>query len=233
MNLFEILKAIFSLFLERKATSRKGVEEEEEYAEERQPPSAPPIFDEDVFKAPPVIPSRPPSAPTLPKPQPSPIIAEWKFKIPIGSPVPYIVRNNIIIGNLKEGNPQLSPNFQANEFTCPCCKEYRIAIPVLEGLQAARVLVGKPLYVAKTTLGSSINPAGSGYRCPKHNSRVKGASATSLHMQGQAIDISCPSISVDRLVQYLEQIPVFRNGGIGVYATFVHVDNGRKRRWTA
>lgn len=223
MNLFEILQAIFDLFLGKQSIKTPTP-----------PPVSPPIFDEDVYKEP-SVPTKPDPIPIpapISIPTPPPIqVGPWKFNY-IENKL-YTIKEGIIIGNLKDGNSALSPNFNANEFACPCCKEYRIAIPVLEGLQAARILIDKPLYVAKTTLGSSINPAGSGYRCPKHNSRVKGASATSLHMQGRAIDISCPSISVDRLVQYLEQIPVFRNGGIGVYATFVHVDNGRKRRWTA
>lgn len=226
MNLFELLKTIFELFMGRHSATPA--------------PVSPPIFDEDVYKETPTIEVEPtvPVTPSAPEPISEPVLlpqpvaaGPWKFQYVKNQF--YTVIDNVIIGNLKNGNPALSPNFNANEFACPCCKEYRIAIPVLEGLQAARVLIDKPLYVAKTTLGSSINPAGSGYRCPKHNSRVKGASPTSLHMEGRAIDISCPSISVDRLVQYLEQIPVFRNGGIGVYATFVHVDNGRKRRWTA
>lgn len=158
----------------------------------------------------------------------------WKFRIVQNEPVPYkIDKAGVIIGNLRDGNPQLSPHFKANEFACACCKEYRIAIDVLEGLERAREMAGTPLAVARTTLTSSVNPGGSGYRCPAHNARVPGASPTSNHMKGTAADVSVPSkiLTPKQLAAIMEQIPVFRDGGIGIYPTFVHVDNGRRRRW--
>lgn len=158
----------------------------------------------------------------------------WQFTIPTDESVSYqVTQDGIIVGNLNEGNPQLSPHFYANEFACPCCKEYRIAVEVLEGLEQARDLAGMPLAVAQTTLDSPNNPLGSGYRCPAHNARVEGASQKSNHMLGIAADVSVPSglLSTPQLAGIMERIPVFRNGGIGIYSNFVHVDSGKRRRW--
>lgn len=158
----------------------------------------------------------------------------WQFHIPTDESVPYqVTQDGIIVGTLRDGNPQLSPHFFANEFACPCCKEYHIAIEVLEGLEQARDLAGVPLAVAQTTLDSPLNPLGSGYRCPAHNARVEGASKKSNHMLGIAVDVSVPSgiLSTPQLAGIMERIPVFKNGGIGIYSNFVHVDSGKRRRW--
>ena len=118
----------------------------------------------------------------------------YKFKAEKNAP--YGIYGDIICGNLRDGDPQLSPHFKAHEFACPDCKEYRIAIAVLEGLENVRTRAGVPLYVAKTSLTSPNNTGGSGYRCPKHNKAVAGAS-NSMHLYGRAVDVhpTCSDIS--------------------------------------
>ena len=155
----------------------------------------------------------------------------WKFDgTNLEAPAKYF--NGYIFGDLKEGNPRISPNFKANEFACACCKIYKVNIKLLEGLELARSLCKIPLIIASTTLASNINPTGSGYRCVKQNSKVGGVN-DSQHTLGNAADVA-PSKdrSIDQLYKILESIPVFNNGGIGKYKNFIHVDTGRKRRWS-
>lgn len=225
MNLFSLILAVIE-----NAFNKRGAVEDSEQAVE---PISPPLFDNDVHK--------PTIEPEVIKPIveeikvedpfiiPTPLVGPWKFTKPAGAP--YQVINGIIIGNLHQGNPKLSPNFSANEFACACCKEYKIAVVILEALQEVRKRIGQTLYVAKTTLESPVNPGGSGYRCPRHNSRIRGASPVSLHLQGRAADVSCPTLPILQLRSHLEAIPIFANGGIGTYTSFIHVDNGPKRRW--
>ena len=47
--------------------------------------------------------------------------------------------NGFISGNIKKGNPKLSTHFNAAEFQCPCCGEYKVAVKLLEGLEMIQV----------------------------------------------------------------------------------------------
>lgn len=157
----------------------------------------------------------------------------WKFT-PISSTYKVQIDNHgkqFIIGSLREGNPQLSPHFHANEFACPDCKWYKIAVLTLEGLEELRELAGVPLTVAKTTLLSKVNPGGSGFRCRAHNMATPNASPNSKHMDGYAVDVHPEGISVKKLYELAEETSIFSKGGIGLYKTFIHCDIGRKRRW--
>ena len=74
----------------------------------------------------------------------------------------------------------------------------------------------------------------SGYRSPKTNAMLRRANsevaAHSLHMEGEAVDITLPGRSLEQLYQASLAI---RGGGVGYYpdADFLHVDVGRVRRW--
>jgi uncharacterized protein YcbK (DUF882 family) len=74
----------------------------------------------------------------------------------------------------------------------------------------------------------------SGYRSPATNawlaSMSEGVATNSLHMQGQAIDITVPGRplwAVRRVAMML------RGGGVGYYprSNFIHLDVGRVRYW--
>ena len=74
----------------------------------------------------------------------------------------------------------------------------------------------------------------SGYRSPQTNAMLRhessGVAASSLHMDGMAIDIRLPGRSLPKVrdaALWLAQ------GGVGYYpkSDFVHVDVGRVRRW--
>jgi len=74
----------------------------------------------------------------------------------------------------------------------------------------------------------------SGYRSPKTNAMLRRAcsevAAHSLHMEGEAVDITLPGRSLD---QFHRTALAMRAGGVGYYpdADFLHVDVGRVRRW--
>jgi len=74
----------------------------------------------------------------------------------------------------------------------------------------------------------------SGYRSPKTNAMLRRANsevaAHSLHMEGEAVDITLPGRSLEQL--YRASLAM-QAGGVGYYpdADFLHVDVGRVRRW--
>ena len=74
----------------------------------------------------------------------------------------------------------------------------------------------------------------SGYRSPKTNAMLRrgdaGVAAHSLHMDGEAVDITLPGKSLDHLHH---AALAMKAGGVGYYpdANFLHVDVGRVRRW--
>lgn len=74
----------------------------------------------------------------------------------------------------------------------------------------------------------------SGYRSPETNAQLHDRSGNvarySLHMEGKAVDIRLPDVSL----RFLRQAALnLSRGGVGYYpkADFVHVDVGRVRFW--
>jgi uncharacterized protein YcbK (DUF882 family) len=76
----------------------------------------------------------------------------------------------------------------------------------------------------------------SGYRSPRTNAMLRSmdtsVAAHSLHMKGEAVDITLPGRS---LVQLRQTALAMQAGGVGYYpdADFLHVDIGRVRRWVS
>jgi uncharacterized protein YcbK (DUF882 family) len=74
----------------------------------------------------------------------------------------------------------------------------------------------------------------SGYRSQKHNQLVNG-SKTSQHLLGKAADIAIkgvPSAEVADAIEFLIEVGLMKEGGIGRYNTFTHYDiRGTKARW--
>lgn len=74
----------------------------------------------------------------------------------------------------------------------------------------------------------------SGYRSPASNATLvahsSGVAKGSLHMRGQAVDISLPNRGLSTL---RDAALALRGGGVGYYpaSSFVHVDVGRVRSW--
>ena len=110
----------------------------------------------------------------------------------------------------KGSDEQLSPNFKAREFDCPCprCTETRIDLDLVEILQKNRDHFGEP-----------ISP--NAYRCPEHNAETPNAAKASKHTLGMAADFHVEGVPTIEVAAYNESIGV---KGIGHYDTFVHVD---------
>jgi uncharacterized protein YcbK (DUF882 family) len=72
----------------------------------------------------------------------------------------------------------------------------------------------------------------SGYRTPRTNAAIEGASHASLHMEGMAADIALrgvPTAEVAQAAWAFSRITGFM--GVGIYPGFVHVDVGPRRSW--
>ena len=115
---------------------------------------------------------------------------------------------------------QLAPNFYRDEFVCKCgCGFDDVDPRLVEALQALREAVGVPVMI------------NSACRCPAHNAAV-GGSTKSQHLLGKAADIRTAEYTPGALRENVLEIPAFRDGGVGLYATFVHADvRGYAARW--
>jgi len=75
-----------------------------------------------------------------------------------------------------------------------------------------------------------------GYRSPRSNKYLRakssGVAKNSLHLQGMAVDIRVPKLSVATVAEAALDLRV---GGVGKYtrSNFVHIDTGRFRTWGA
>ncbi|HET8839129.1 MAG TPA: D-Ala-D-Ala carboxypeptidase family metallohydrolase [Flavobacteriaceae bacterium] len=114
---------------------------------------------------------------------------------------------------------KLTKNFDSEEFASrdgaetPC--EVMVNLKVLAmNLQHLRDLIGKPIHI------------NSGYRSPEHNREVGGVS-NSQHLYGKAADITVKGMdpkTVRENILELIRRGEMKNGGIGIYDSFVHYD---------
>lgn len=114
---------------------------------------------------------------------------------------------------------QLTTNFTKEEFSCPCCGKNNIDLILVNCLQILRNELRKSIIIT------------SGCRCTDHNRSV-GGSENSLHLAGKAADFHVPGMPTKTIAELCSLLPKFRNGGIGLYDTHVHVDirtSGRAR----
>lgn len=125
-------------------------------------------------------------------------------------------------------NKQLTKNFNLREFDCkdgtPVPAKYiPNAQQVANNLQVLRDHLKKPVVIS-----------GSGYRTTKHNKAVGGA-PKSHHLTCSAADISIKGMTPEQVaasIEYLISEGEMKQGGLGIYATFVHYDiRGHKARW--
>lgn len=131
---------------------------------------------------------------------------------------------------------QLTEHFWSGEFQCKCgcgfgLKPSDMDPEVVEGIEAMRVALGRPIYVVRwDAIGERFDFPGSGCRCAAHNKAI-GGTPGSFHQAGRAADLW--GVPVDELVKAAKAVPVFAGGGIGRYPgrCFVHVDNGPRRGW--
>lgn len=112
---------------------------------------------------------------------------------------------------------KLSEHFEISEFACHCGRRECDAPPMraefLFLLEQLRQRVGFPLVPT------------SGTRCEYWNRKVGGA-PRSEHTKGNAVDLAATPGKRELIAKAADELGF---GGIGVGATFVHVD-GRKRK---
>lgn len=123
---------------------------------------------------------------------------------------------------------KLTQNFSLQEFACkdgiPVPKEFYPNVKELaNNLQVLRDRIQVPIIIS-----------GSGYRTKSHNKKVGGAQK-SQHLTASAADISVNNYSTVQLANIIEELIAkgkMKQGGIGIYPTFVHYDiRGTKARW--
>lgn len=115
----------------------------------------------------------------------------------------------------------LSDHFDSEEFACKCCGLVEMEDSLIDALEELRFDVKRPVIVV------------SGFRCEKHNKEI-GGSDDSQHVKGKAADIWVMGMPLLSLFTKVVNVPLFRNGGVGVYPDhgFIHVDvRGEAARW--
>lgn len=125
---------------------------------------------------------------------------------------------------------KLTENFYRHEFACQgknCCgNSSPISLKFVECLQRLHDVVSNRLGKKASLV---IN---SGFRCNKHNASIGGA-PDSRHTFGDAADVRTPiELTDEEFFHCAEQVPEFKNGGIGRYKGRLHLDTrGEKARW--
>ena len=122
---------------------------------------------------------------------------------------------------------KLTNNFMLQEFNSKCGRD--IPNNVLPNI----IQLAKNLQVLRDAVGKSITIT-SGYRSPQHNKKIGGAK-DSQHVKGMAADIKVAGMTpkeVALVIEGLIESGKMKQGGIGIYASWVHYDiRGTKARW--
>jgi uncharacterized protein YcbK (DUF882 family) len=122
---------------------------------------------------------------------------------------------------------KLTKNFSLQEFNSKCGRPIPNnvlpnIIELAKNLQVLRDAVAKPITIT------------SGYRSPERNAKIKGAK-NSQHLKGTAADIKVTGMTPKEVAIVIEGLIAsgkMKEGGIGIYRTWVHYDiRGVKRRW--
>jgi len=122
---------------------------------------------------------------------------------------------------------RLTKNFTQREFRSR--DGVKMPLDVLDNIKE----LACNLQVLRDLLGESIK-INSGYRSEAHNKAVGGVK-TSKHTKGLAADIRVKDLDTDDLYLLIESLideGDMKEGGLGVYDTFVHYDiRGTRARW--
>jgi uncharacterized protein YcbK (DUF882 family) len=121
---------------------------------------------------------------------------------------------------------KLTKSFQLSEFAC------NDGTQVPENLIPAVKELAKNLQVLRDEIGESLT-INSGYRSPAWNKKIGGVK-NSMHLKAMASDLVCRSLTPKQLKAVIEKLikeGKMKNGGIGLYPSFVHYDIGATRRW--
>ena len=115
---------------------------------------------------------------------------------------------------------KISGHFYRYEFACRCgCGLNTVDVELIQLLEAIRLNFGeKPITIH------------SGHRCQRHNVKI-GGSPKSQHLLGKAADIVIAGVSPKEVAEYVSAVHQ-NEFGVGVYASFTHVDvRQNKVRW--
>lgn len=102
--------------------------------------------------------------------------------------------------------------FTEDELRCDCCRNLKIDFNFLNKIEKLREFLDFPFIV------------NSFYRCNEHNKKI-GGSPNSKHLTGNAIDVRASGVKALKLVQNATDYGIT---GIGVYPSFIHLDDGGK-----
>jgi len=122
---------------------------------------------------------------------------------------------------------KITNNFNLEEFDSKCGREMpsQVVTNIIE--------LAKNLQVLRDEVKKSIQIT-SGYRSPEHNAKVKGAKL-SQHITGMAADIKVAGMTPKQVAEVIERLIAekkMKEGGIGIYKTWVHYDiRNTKARW--
>jgi len=123
---------------------------------------------------------------------------------------------------------RLTENFNVSEFDC------KDGTKVPKQFYANLQELANNLQTLRNHLNKPISITGSGYRTPKHNTKVKGAK-NSQHLTASAADINAQGLTPKELsivIELLISQGKMKQGGLGVYSNFVHYDiRGIRARW--
>jgi uncharacterized protein YcbK (DUF882 family) len=122
---------------------------------------------------------------------------------------------------------KLTENFRLEEFNSKCGRPMpndviKNITEVAQNLQVLRDEVKRPISIT------------SGYRSPQHNAKVKGAK-NSQHVFGKAVDLKVQGMTPKEVAPIIERLiseGKMKQGGIGIYPSWVHYDiRGTRARW--
>ena len=124
-----------------------------------------------------------------------------------------------VYSKAKDGNKKVSENFRVREFACTDGSDpIFIDTELVTVLQKVRAHFGKSVTIT------------SAYRTPTKN-KACGGSTYSQHLYGRAADVKISGVSPKKVAAYAETL-LKNKGGIGIYATFTHIDvRSAKARW--
>jgi len=130
---------------------------------------------------------------------------------------------------------KLTKSFQLSEFACNDGTQVpESLIPnVKELAKNLQVLRDEIEEMFKGSEKLPIITVNSGYRSLSWNKKVGGAK-NSMHLKAMASDLVCKSLTPKQLKAVIEKLikeGKMKNGGIGLYPSFVHYDIGATRRW--
>lgn len=122
---------------------------------------------------------------------------------------------------------KLTDNFNLSEFA----SKDGAAFP--DSVKANLEVLADQLEALRSQLGDPVKIL-SGFRSKEHNAKIGGA-LKSLHVTGQAADITVPGVTpaaVYAAIEALIKDGKMREGGLGLYPRWVHYDTrGKRIRW--